>query len=232
MIEYTPLNKNGTPGSPVQISPGRFARKYFDPLKPAINDKEYEIFHNEILEMFKPPEFEVTSAENIYKIYTDTNNIVMTSNIAKSCLRSSEKAVFQLFVDHKEKVSLLVARNSEKKVVGRALLWMCSIGKFMDRVYSSDPVVESHFFKWAAENGFIRKTYQAHDKKIFFTKPDGSKFEGEATLEINPIYYDKVPYLDTFTFYNLKERTPVLSNLKKTGTMFSLDTTDGNIRRL
>lgn len=221
---------------PIKMSLGRFVRKlYPDSNWNAVNDKYVEEFVNAIKEQFEPPSFEVVKADEIYNVYTDIDNIVMSSNIAKSCLRSEKKSLFKIFEANSEKVRLVVARDKGGKVVGRALLWTVDYKStkdnrfvyLMDRIYSSNPIVENHFIKFSMKEGWYRKSRQSHDAKIHLTSPSGEGSSIEVRLDINPFDYESTPYLDTFAYATKDSKGKYyLSNHKTpaaTHTLSSLD---------
>jgi hypothetical protein len=102
-------------------------------------------------------------------------------------------------------------------IVGRALVWLLDNGKyFMDEVYfpeyesiKSDPSlkgisIQSLFFNYARKNNYERV--------------DPSD---DVTLE-NGGWYDKYPYMDTFSFYN-----PITNKLSQNGGMLDMTATNG-----
>jgi hypothetical protein len=159
------------------------------------NDKDIEDFSNRINAlMSSKDEFKIeeVKGEEIKKWYSHDNTARKTNNdIAfKSCMSTPSKQHFlDLYSKNPNQVSLLIMKNDNNKLLGRALLWKLSYhedGKkyFMDTIYSADRVIQNMFEQYAKEKGYETNTQNGMEVQLFKYQLD---------------YY---PYLDTLYYFN------------------------------
>jgi hypothetical protein len=108
-------------------------------------------------------------------------------------------------------VELLILKNSEDKISGRALIWkdvffpyLDKHINFMDRIYISDDNDIARFLDYALKNGIVAKKQQSfRDKENFVyndeTFSDTIKIESTCSFDIPEMKY---PYIDTMTYMN------------------------------
>jgi hypothetical protein len=158
------------------------------------NDKDIEDFSNRINAlMSSKDEFKIeeVKGEEIKIWYNHDNTARKTNNnIAfKSCMSKPSKENFlDLYSKNPSQVRLLIMKNQNNKLLGRALLWKLSYhetGKkyFMDTVYSADQVIENMFQQYAKEKG-----YETDSK--------------EMEVQLFKHQFGEYPYLDTFYYLN------------------------------
>lgn len=89
-------------------------------------------------------------------------------------------------------------------MIGRSLLWETEKGKYMDRIYSNDHILNL-FKKWAEENGYDLTHYKSSQNTQLSTK-------------IKVDFNKRFPYLDTFRFMVFNE-----DDQKNTATLYTQD---------
>lgn len=151
-------------------------------------------------------QFEIVEGEDIRKYYHYENySRNNTGSLSASCMRHDECQDYM--TPYVNSCKMLIAKNNEGHIIGRALLWdnVVMTGstsvqeiKFMDRIYGNDITIEA-FKQWAADNGYYRKKYQSYSDLTAIVSPDNTTSERRLSTKINgPIEY--WPYLDTFRY--------------------------------
>ena len=157
------------------------------------------------------------------------------SVLHNSCMRYPN-LVYRLgdFYSNFAGASVLVARDSENNVLGRAIVWKKAVGKFdeeekevsvLDRVYYSHSFVMKLIYQYARKNGInLRKTINDYSHRIQFTVLNpiegvdmevGDRIEQNLNICVPASKWHKkgTPYLDTFCYVNITEDGKVqLSN--------------------
>lgn len=157
------------------------------------------------------------------------------SALHSSCMRHPH-LVYRLgdFYSNFAGASILVARDSENNVLGRAIVWKKATGVFdgeekevsvLDRVYYSHFFVMKMILQHAQKNGInLRKTINDYSHKIQFTVLNpiegvdmkvGDKIDHILNICVPASKWHKkgTPYLDTFCYVNITEDGKVrLSN--------------------
>ncbi|MDC1809110.1 hypothetical protein POZ03_01390 [Bacteroides uniformis] len=157
------------------------------------------------------------------------------STLHNSCMRHAN-LVYRLgdFYSNFAGASILVARDSENNVLGRAIVWKKVTGIFdgeekevsvLDRVYYSHSFVMKLIYQYAQKNGInLRKTINDYSHKIQFTVLNtiegidmevGDKIDHNLNICVPATKWHKkgTPYLDTFCYVNITEDGKVqLSN--------------------
>lgn len=157
------------------------------------------------------------------------------STLHNSCMRYANLA-YRLgdFYSNFAGASILVARDSENNVLGRAIVWKKATGTFdgeekevsvLDRVYYSHSFVMKLILQYAQKNGInLRKTINDYSHKIQFTvlnpiegidMAPGEKIEHHLNICVPATKWHKkgTPYMDTFCYVNITEDGKVqLSN--------------------
>jgi hypothetical protein len=113
-------------------------------------------------------------------------------------------------------------------IVARALLWHTEQDiTLMDRVYYTQPDIRERMLKWAASQGYHRKTKQSYEAKRRITTPKGE----EETMELSVLLESipsSFPYVDTFSYLFPDQKR--LTNTKPSETLwwYLLTNTDGS----
>lgn len=157
------------------------------------------------------------------------------STLHNSCMRHAN-LVYRLgdFYSNFAGASILVARDSENNVLGRAIVWKKATGVFdgeekevsvLDRVYYSHSFVMKLIIQYAQNNGInLRKTFNDYTHRIQFTVLNpvervvmhvGKNIEQLLNICVPASKWHKkgTPYMDTFCCVNITEDGKVqLSN--------------------
>jgi hypothetical protein len=188
-----------------------------------ITEKDLQEFVQEWGKFFKDDkEFHIVKGKDIQFWYNNLNyakpgNEYSGSTLWRSCMGDESKNKFMELYSINPQFSLLILKDSENKIWGRALIIEDGDFKVMDRVYYINEVVLERFRDWARENNFIYKFRQSHDSwNDWFVQEKGKEIHKklELTFNINNLpksnYY---PYVDSF-FYLYKD-TMKMSNILK-----------------
>lgn len=191
-IEANFNNESITKG---ELKIGRFLRKIIT--EQPILDKDVEVFvnafkaHNLYQKNFTDY-FKVVEGNDI-KFWYDANKYTKNcGNLNGSCMRLEKcKDFFNIYTNPENNVKMVILTDYNDKLVGRALLWETSEGKYMDRVYAQDHTIKA-FIKWAEANDYnMQYDNRSWDNPI------------SVRLKINLI--DSFPYLDTFRYMQTDE---------------------------
>ena len=145
------------------------------------------LFEQNALERFK-----VVSGEEIRKWYDEKNysNINGGGQLNSSCMRHSRcQKYFDIYVDNPKVCQLLILMdNTDKKILGRAILWKTENGdNFMDRIYTEKDNYMKLFKQWGEQNSYQMKSYN---------------YKGEPIIvKVKPKLYSYYPYIDTLSCY-------------------------------
>lgn len=209
------------------IKPGAFIRKIFKD----VSDKDVEIFsalyrNYQIQNNF---EFKIVTGEKIKYYYSYKSYASESSSLGVSCMKHSEcQDYFGIYTDNQEQISLLVLLDGSGGLVGRSLLWNTEL-KIMDRIYTiNDDLYALYFKRWADENGYHYKTEQKWNNTLSFTSK-GEKNNLEISIKLDSVIFDYYPYLDTFKFLSLENKT-IYNYIPKDTNVITLSTADGEYR--
>ena len=146
------------------------------------------------------PEFIILKGDDIKWGYLVDNYAEGKGTLANSCMRHDYcQKYFDIYTENEDVCSLLVLKDANNKVLGRALLWVLDNGdNYMDRIYIANDSDKYLFKEWADKNGYRTYDNDYKTKKV--------------TVEENS--YDYYPYMDTFLSFNTDEG--VLSSSEST----------------
>ena len=205
----------------VMTRPGRFFKKF------GIEDPQRLEY---ITSLFIDYDLEVVTGEDIRKFYRGgAYTSHESTTLHSSCMKYTKcQPWFDIYV---ENCDMLIAKDPEGKIYGRAIIWKNvelvdhdSPITFMDRIYGSDAFVHSAK-RYAQAQGWYHKTQQNYCSHQFVTCPDGSRIE-DAALRV-PIdkTYDHYPYMDTMSTLTCNETD--VANCRNWGAALDLDDTEG-----
>jgi len=120
-------------------------------------------------------------------------------NLRNSCMLSRDSSYFDLYRYNPDSISMLVALDSEHKLLGRALIWNTSMGKCMDTVYAKDDV-RPMFIKFAKDNDLYYKSSQSCHHHEFDLKGDSEVGSNSVHTRLSEWDFDEYPYLDTMMY--------------------------------
>ena len=156
-------------------------------------------------------DFEVVQGDDILKYYTRNNYESDSGMLGMSDMNNYPEKV-KWFVEHPEKVSLLIAKHSgSDKIVGRALLWKIDEvdGEhvdnvfLLDRQYGTEEIYAASLRKAAKDAGYIVRNsgIESDIKDELAIKID---------IDVNNLNPDKLPWFDTFKYYD-KDRKALVN---------------------
>ena len=206
--------------------PGGFIAKVFK----NIPGKEVEIFSTLFRNLSCRPEFSfsVVRGESIRRLYHYDAYESDCGSLGASCMRyDSCQDYMDLYVENREKVSMLAMKNSEDGLIGRAILWDFDGYKIMDRIYTTNDEKYAFYFKeWAKKNNYLYKSGQNWFDTMNFDGPDGKKQTLKLAIKLASFDYHRYPYMDTFKFYSPDAGT--FSNYQPEGRFYTICAPDGS----
>jgi hypothetical protein len=159
-----------------EMKPAKLARKLIKEAQlQDLSDTDFEKFGNKVRAYLGVVGDEEGEGKNIQLVIIDGAAIKDAylrdnystllgdgTNLHNSCMRSEcSQRYFGIYTENPSVVKMLVARDEENKVLGRALLWQFDDGdKGMDTVYGPDMVAQL-MIDWAMDNGYWHKTNQS-----------------------------------------------------------------------
>ena len=203
-----------------EMKPAKLARKLIRESQLAdLTDADFEKFGNKVRAYLgvvgdedgegKNIRLEIIEGNAIKDAYLHENYSTILgdgTNLHGSCMRSAcSQRYFGIYTENQSVVKMLVARDEENKVLGRALLWQFDDGdKGMDTIYGPD-IVAQLMIDWAMDNGYWHKTNQSCHHHNF----DGHGLDRHSTTELkdigkitrkvtlNKYEFDYYPYVDS-----------------------------------
>lgn len=231
---------------------------YFKELRE-YTDEELEYFANAICVSSKVEIKMYDKMNDFIDAYIGDNYIPFAqygenSPLHNSCMRHAN-LVYRLgdFYSNFAGASILVARDSENNVLGRAIVWKKATGTFngevkevsvLDRVYYSHSFVMKMIIQYAQANGInLRKTINDYSHRTQFTVMNpveglnmqvGDKQEYILSICVPASKWHKkgTPYLDTFSYVNITEDGKVqLGNKDTENCVATCQQTGGSARQ-
>jgi hypothetical protein len=203
--------------------------KLIKKIVPTVSDKDLENLVN-LLKTYKTGyEIKVVEGDEIARYYSK-DNCLNSGTLGNSCMAGKGgdiKHIFDIYTKNPQSVKLVVMLDKSGTCVARALLWKIdelfpSYGTdnlfkgvkvndfhFMDRVYFAHDWMERYMFNWAQKQNIPFK----YGSKMSYK--DGYVAIPSVIIKLKPIAYRNFPYIDTFSYYNVKNAT--LSNHKQDG---------------
>ncbi len=133
--------------------PGSLISKIYRNITP----REIENFSNLYRAFADQKQFELTivKGSDIIKYYHQ-DTYAGCGSLGNSCMKYDRCVKFLNMYSDNDVVSMLIMKNDDGGLIGRALLWEFSGQKVMDRIYTiNDEDYQYYFMKWADDNGFI-----------------------------------------------------------------------------
>lgn len=216
---------------------GRFARTLLNlpEIKREINynftDKDFEDFVNlyKSIHIKKDEKFEIVRGKKIKKYYSEDSYKFDRGQLGASCMRyDSCQDYFGIYTKNKKVCNLLIYKDKEDKILGRALVWKLSKSPsnakyFMDRIYTSNDSDIPKFIRYAEEQGWMYKYEQCSDSiSAYLFKYKGGVYIGEIRVNLEKCNFSEYPFLDTLSV--LDKSNKILSNKPFKGCLFLIDT--------
>ena len=180
-----------------QIFPGKFP------------PKEVEEFVNNFKNLNKPAEnkFELVSGEDIRKYYLLTNYVEEKGDLGNSCMKKSScQQYLNIYVENPEIIRLLIYKDDNDKILGRALIWKLNAYNdldnkapyFMDRVYTIDDATKKLFQDFAEKEKWAWRTSSTYHRTSEITFLGDQKDSISLEIQLDKWKFNYYPYMDTF----------------------------------
>jgi hypothetical protein len=195
-----------------EMKPAKLARKIL-PESLELSERHFEEYNNIVKSYIgingdeegngKSVTLEVIDGEHIRDYYNEKNYSEaanMGSNLWGSCMRyDSCRDYFDIYV-HNDNIKMLIAKDVNNKIVGRALLWHTNNGRrAMDTIYSDDSV-QPMFISWAIDNMYWYKSQQSCHHSQFDMHMGKRQNDWVAEVILSKSRYDYYPYMDTMAY--------------------------------
>jgi phage antirepressor YoqD-like protein len=189
--------------SRVEIKIGKFIKK----VNPEFTDKEIEDFVNKFKALHKTrkkPKMKLISGDDI-KYWYDQDNYTHTpenrkenglGSLGKSCMRYGYQ-FFDLYAKNPQVCKLLILHpyDSEDTILGRALIWKLTDGRFyMDRIYTHFDSDVHIFRTYAQKKGWL----------MHYDYLNRYKKEERLEIELKESKFKSYPYMDSFSILYLE----------------------------
>ena len=218
--------------------------KFINKIYPKIEPKSLFDLMNSIKSIIEGDEYKIriVEGEEILKWYQlknckgDLDNYTKQKNVGgtlgSSCMMGkSDKypGILDLYTKNPDVCKLVIMLDSNNELVARSILWKALIWEnkelkevfLQDRVYYTQDFLGIKLINWAKKQGYYHKSIYT-SSEIY---KNGVIVDKNFKVKVKKLYYKKFPYLDTFTFYNVKNGE--LSNFQpKSG--FALQSVSGD----
>jgi hypothetical protein len=200
--------------------PAKVIRKLFtDKAVKLFKDSDLDCFNNIYKTYFNTElTFEMLLSDEIPNVYCMTRKSGGGS-LNSSCM-NDDRNYLDIYANCKS-LRILVLKDKQGLLCGRALIWFVDGVYIMDRVYVSDDYMFEMFFDYATKHDFIRKAVQSYSDKTTWINSDGQKFEKYFKIYTDTDF-SEYPYIDTFSYGN----DGFLSNQNSFD--YTYNNTDGN----
>ena len=178
-----------------QIFPGKF------------KSTEVEDFVNDFKNLNKLFEFELVSGEDIRKYYLYSNYTEDKGELGNSCMKKPEcQSYLDIYVENPEIVRLLIYKDGNDEILGRALIWKLNAYNdldnkapyFMDRVYAIDDATKKLFKDFAVTQKWAFRTSSTYHRTKEVTFLGDEKDSISLEIQLSKWEFSEYPYMDTF----------------------------------
>ena len=214
-------------------TPSRFLNKFgIECEKKELEEFNRLFLKDDICLRIEGLHFDLVSGEDIKWGYHENNYHDSDGSLGSSCMRYEETQKYiQLYADYPKQISLLVLKNNDNKIRGRALVWKCYSDDeeiiFMDRIYTDNSNFEEYFKMYAERRGWWYKDCQSRDAWKIFRCPSDYSITTEACIKITlkDAKGKLFPYTDTFVGGYSEDYDIVLQN--SSNNTYDFQSTDG-----
>lgn len=194
-----------------------------------VTDVDIEKYVNEFVALVKINKsdensvLEVVNGKDIKYWYNDENYQAKLGKLGKSCMSDEEsQSFFKIYTKNKKTVSLLILKNKDNKLLGRAILWKLKSGEyFLDRVYTINDSDENILINYAIKNDYM---YRSSGTDISYYKKGVEVDDPKLEVKLEECDFTYYPYLDTMIYLDMNKKT--LRNFEEE------ETFDSDIREL
>jgi len=203
------------------VKVGRYAKRVLTNVaKLSVNDTDVEMFVNLYKSSFDyekgmKDKIEIVSGDAIREWYSEETYQSGGGSLNNSCMRYPKcQRYFDIYVKNPEVCQMMILKNEDGKLIGRALIWKLDNGKtYMDRVYTVNDSDTNIFKEYAEEKGWTN-TYYTRNSSM--------------TVQLKKEEYNKFPYMDTFHSYNKETNVLVNDEVRESDEWYILQNTDGS----
>ncbi len=189
-----------------EMSVGKIVNRLFPDTYKQV---EIEKFVNDFkAEMGKASaKFKLVEGEEIRYCYLESNyENTSQGDLNSSCMKHEyAQKYLDIYCKNPDKCKLLVLMSdkNDKKIKGRALVWMGlrkPTGKvYMDRIYVLNYADQKLYIDYAIEHDWLHKAQQVmHDASYI---ENGKRVHASVAIQLNPAMYDYYPSMDTLAYY-------------------------------
>jgi hypothetical protein len=186
-----------------EMSVGRIVNKLF-PEK--FTQPQIEAFVNDFKASLKKffINLQLVQGEEIRYWYLETRYASRAGDINSSCMRGQKaQTFFDIYCNNPEKCKLLILKNDDNLLMGRALVWFemrKPTGRvYMDRIYTINDADKKLYIDHAIANNWLYKNKQVmHDASYI---DNGKLVYSSVAIQLKPVEYKQYPSLDTLSYY-------------------------------
>lgn len=168
---------------------------------------------------------EIVKGDDIKKWYHEDNySDSNTESLSQSCMRHSEcQDYFDVYTQNEDKVSMIIAKNNDDYLIGRAILWKTdNMGLFCDRIYGNSITIEA-IKDYAKKLGAYVKYQQSYNENAIVSTT-GEVMKEEILITLKGGWSD-FPYMDTMKYTDDTESETIRLSSHKGDLV--LDSTEG-----
>jgi len=210
-----------------EIKFGKGLRKMFQHQSIKMPDYIIEYFTNKLKGMYTfQGNIKIINGEDIRKWYEGCTYGNNTESLGNSCMRHSTcQNYFDIYTENDDKVKMIIATNSDERLIGRAILWETdSHGLFCDRIYGNATTIEA-IKSYAKKQGAYTKYEQSYSSAKLVSST-GEATNDEIIITLNKGGFDSYPYMDTLKYTDDISNSDELK-LSSTSGNYCLESTDG-----
>lgn len=154
-------------------------------------------------------DFKIYKGIDMAKWFWEVNYAYGGGSLHGSCMKHvKSQRRLPIYTDNPDKIKMLVIKNKENKLLGRALLWKLDVPKgkiYMDRVYSAEDYIDKLFIDYAKKKGYLTR---------FDVDKNNITMIVNIKRDFGPPQYN--PYMDTFKFF-IKDKNYLTNRFKNFG---------------
>jgi len=198
--------------------PGKIIRKLFTKrIQKYLKEEDFECFSNLYKANYndKGYQFKILSNNEIPNVY-DMELSAGEGSLNGSCM-NNDSSYLDIY-KYCDSVSILILKNEEDLLCGRALIWKIDDITLMDRIYVTQDFMYDKFLNYSKENNYWRKKdYKSYDNKTIFINSKGEQVIKHFTIKTD-CSHSEYPYIDTFSYgddvslYNFEEGNYTYNN--------------------
>lgn len=179
--------------------PARIIRKLFrQKALKFFKDSDFECFSNSYKSKFcKGLNFQLLPNEKIPEVY-DMLLAKENGSLFSSCMNGCGK--YMDIYKCCKSLRILILKNKDGLLCGRALVWKLGEISLMDRIYVTENYMFDCFVTYAIQNKWwYKKHFSTYENKQTFIDSDGHEVLRNITI-YTKTDFDYYPYIDTFTY--------------------------------